>query len=169
MKGIKYSFFNFMLMSLCGVCFSIGKIWGLEKSSDNISHSLIEKDFKEKSYTYPLREFSVIISDDGYYPNKMLAYVGEKLRFYVTSTAKKSQCFILQNHEIFISAEKGQINEMEVVLDNPGRYKFYCPSSKHIGHLTVVAKDSGKQDVIRAVASEKTTDKTEYWTPRDYD
>lgn len=130
---------------------------------------LIEKDFKEKTFKQPLRELSVIITDDGYYPNKMMAYVGEKVRFFVTSTSKKGQCFILQKHEVFISAEKGQLNELDVVLDNPGKYRFYCPSNKNFGHLTVLEKDADNKEVGRDIASKGQSHQSEYWTPRDYD
>ena len=130
---------------------------------------LIEKDFQGKTFKKPLRELSVIITDDGYYPNKMLAYVGERVRFFVTSTSKKGQCFILQKHEVFISAEKGQLNELDVVLDNPGKYRFYCPSNKNFGHLTVLEKDTDNKIVERDIASKGKSDKSDYWTPRDYD
>lgn len=130
---------------------------------------LIEKDFRKKVYKQPLREFSVIVTDDGFYPNKMMAFVGEKVRFFLTTTSKKSQCFVLQKHEIFISAEKGRLNEAEVVLENPGRYKFYCPASKHEGFLTVTEKFAAQEEPARTVASEEVSDKPKYWTPRDYD
>ena len=130
------------------------------------SDKLIEKDFKKKIYKTPLREFSVILTDDGFYPHKLMAFTGERVKFFITSTSKKSQCLILQKHEIFISAEKGQLNEGDTELHHPGRYKFYCPSSEHSGFLTVMDKD---KEVKRAVASEKEADKPNYWTPRNYD
>lgn len=132
---------------------------------------LIEKDFKKKIYKNPLREFSIIVTDDGFYPNKLIAYVGEKVRFFVTSTTKNSQCFVLQKHEVFISAEQGHLNETETTLENPGRYKFYCPTTKHSGYLTVIDKASQAKEAARSVASEseEKPERPKYWTPRDYD
>lgn len=125
-----------------------------------------EDGFKKKVFKEPLREISVIVTDEGYYPNRIMAFEGERVRFYVTSTSKKGQCFILKNHEIFVSAEKGQVNEVEFIAEKTGRFKFYCPSAKFQGHLTVFEKaDKVKEEVKRKVASEKPS----YWLPRDYD
>lgn len=135
--------------------------------SDDI---IIEKDFQEKTYKNPLREFSVIITENGYYPNNLVAYVGERVRFYITTTSKKSECFILQKHEVFISAQKGRLNEGDTLVENSGRYKFYCPASEHKGFLTVFDKnDVKKETATRDIASEPKDTKPRYWTPRDYD
>lgn len=117
----------------------------------------------------PLREISVIVTDDGFYPNKIMAFQGEKVRFYITSTSKKSQCFVLQKHEIFVAAEKGVVNEAEVIVDHPGRFRFYCPSSKFNGHFTVFEKFSSEQEQARGVASESEEGQVKHWIPRDYD
>lgn len=127
---------------------------------------LLEENFKSKTFKKPLREISIIVSDTGFYPSKVMAFQGEKIHFFITSTSKKNQCFILQKHEIFVSAEKGFVNEAEVILDTAGRFKFYCPSSKFTGHLTVIKKFSPKEDQERGIASKS---KPKYWTPRDYD
>lgn len=134
-------------------------------SISNAQDHLLEKNFKKKIYDAPLREVSVIVSDDGYYPNKIVAFQGEKIHFYITSTSKKNQCFILQKHEVFVSAEKGMVNEAEIVADQAGRFKFYCPSSKFTGHLTVFEKYAAEDEIKRSIASEK----PKYWLPRDYD
>ena len=42
----------------------------------------IEGNFKKKMFKTPLREVSIIVSDDGFYPNKIMAFQGEKVRFY---------------------------------------------------------------------------------------
>jgi plastocyanin len=121
--------------------------------------------FDEKSYEAPVREISIIATDDGFYPNKVMAFTGEKVKFFITSTSGSKHCFILQKHEVFVAAEKGKINEAHVNLDMPGRFKFYCPSSNYKGHLTVFEKFKQEQDTGREPASLK----PKYWTPRDYD
>lgn len=133
--------------------------------------SLIEKDFRKKKFKQPVREFAVIATDDGFYPNKIMAFVGEKVRFFLTTTTKKPQCFVLQKHEVFISAEKGRLNEAEAILENPGRYKFYCPAGQHEGHLTVMEKSvpMDQNGPERNIASETTLNKPRFWVPRDYD
>ncbi len=122
--------------------------------------------FKEKSFKRPTREVSIIITEDGFYPNKVMAFQGEKVRFFVTSTVDDSQCFLLQKHEVFLSAEKGKVNEGETLLDHAGRFKFYCPSSKFEGYLTVFEKFKAEAKQKRDIASDS---KPNYWLPRDYD
>ncbi|MBD66989.1 MAG: hypothetical protein CME62_17440 [Halobacteriovoraceae bacterium] len=125
------------------------------------------KEFKAKKYDQPVREISIIATEDGFYPNKIVAFEGEKLHFFVTSTVEKGQCFILQNHEVFLAADKGKVNETEVIAENPGRFKFYCPANKSYGHLTVIEKNNNKEvfDKGRAPASTGPS----YWLPRDHD
>ncbi len=134
------------------------------------SISLVYADdlFEKKEFERPLREVSIIVTDTGYYPNKIMAFKGERVRFFVTATGEKSKCFILQKHELFLSADQGRVNEGEVDADKPGRFKFFCPSTKHEGYLTVYEKfkeEVKPEKVKRDVASEKPN----YWLPRNYD
>ena len=121
--------------------------------------------FDEKIFKTPVREYSIIATKSGFYPNKLMGFVGDKIRFFITSTADKEQCFLLQKHNVFLAAQKGKVSEGEINLTIPGRFKFYCPANKHTGYLTVFAKAEKEEEVKREVASEKPN----YWTPRDYD
>lgn len=121
--------------------------------------------FKSKEFESPTREYSVIATDQGYFPDRLFAYVGEKARFFVTSTSKSPQCFLLQDHKIFLAAEKGKMQEGSVTFRYPGRFEFYCPSTKFKGHVTVVERPGAKKKKqVRDVASVK----KDYWTPKDY-
>ncbi len=145
-------------------------VFFLSASSYGQDDHLVETNFKKKVFKNPLREISVIVTDDGFYPNKIMAFKGDKVRFYITSTSKKNHlCFVLHKHEVFVSAEKGKVNEVEVLIENPGRYKFYCPSTKYVGYLTVFEKFSEEEDQKRSIASEVGSGKPNYWIPRDYD
>lgn len=128
-------------------------------------------EFKE-----PLREVSIIATKDGFFPKAVSVHEGERVRFFLTSTHDTPDCFVLQNHKVFLAAEKGKVSEKDVVFNEPGRYKFYCPSSKHSGFVTVIEKVS-PQDVhgahtSRAVAGETSKDYDDgapsVWTPKDY-
>jgi plastocyanin len=122
--------------------------------------------FKEKKFKKPLREYSIIATDKGYYPEKVFAYVGEKVKFFLTSTTDKPQCFLVKDHSIFLGAKKGKVSEGEVSFYTPGRFEFYCPSNSFKGHITVIQRASDKQkEASREVASKK----PDYWIPRDYD
>ncbi|MEX1100131.1 MAG: cupredoxin domain-containing protein [Bacteriovoracaceae bacterium] len=122
--------------------------------------------FKAKTFEKPVREFSVIATDAGYFPNRIFAYVGEKARFFVTSTDDSPQCFLLEDHNVFLAAKKGKMEEAQVEFKYPGRFEYHCPSTKFKGHVTVVAKPGIKKSArTREVASEK----KDYWTPKDND
>ncbi len=119
--------------------------------------------FGKKDFKSPVREFGVIATKSGYFPESMFAYVGEKARFFITSTDDTPQCFLLKDHNVFLSAEKGKMQEAIVEFKYPGRFEYYCPSTKFKGHITVVERPGTKSKVKREIASEKKT----YWTPRD--
>ena len=121
--------------------------------------------FGEKKFKNPIREISVIVTDDGFFPNKISAFEGEKVRFFVTSTAKDKQCFILQKHELFLGVAKGSVNEGEVLLESPGRFRFFCPSHKKQGFLTVIKKEVEVEEVREPASVQKPV----YWTPREND
>ncbi len=120
--------------------------------------------FKAKKFEKPVREFSVIATESGYFPDRLFAYVGEKARFFVTATGDKPQCFLLKDHQVFLSAEKGEMSEAQVTFKFPGRFEFYCPSTKFKGHITVLESPDALKRSGRKVASETT-----YWTPREHD
>ncbi|MFA5582920.1 MAG: cupredoxin domain-containing protein [Bacteriovoracaceae bacterium] len=111
----------------------------------------------------PLREIAVIFTDEGYYPKSISVFEGEKVRFFVTSTTEKPQCFIVESHKLFLSANKGKITEGEVLFDRPGKFSFYCPSSKNDGRVVVLEK---KKKSERSIASEKKDPLK--WVPKDY-
>lgn len=128
--------------------------------------SIGSESFKSKMYKSPIREVSIIITDDGFYPNRIVAFEGDKIRFFVTSTTSEKECFVMKKHKIFLAAQKGKVNEGEVNLEQLGRFKFFCPSSKHFGYLNVLERpEKVQKSNKRVIASEKPG----YWTPRDYD
>lgn len=119
-----------------------------------------EDEKKVKLFKRPVREISIILTKEGYFPDKIVAHEGEQVRFFITSTLDKPECFVVEDHKIFLSATKGKISEAYDVFKYPGKYKFYCPSSKHQGHITIIGNGQGRE-----IASEKPA----YWLPRDYD
>ena len=142
------------LMLLCAFVFPI-----ITNAQDMSSR------FRRKNFKFTQRDLSVIVAEDGFYPNHLVAFKGEKIRLFITSSSKKDSCFVLQKHEVFIAAEISVVNEAEFVADQSGRFRFYCPSSDFEGFLTVFEKDKPKEEVDRSIASEK----PKYWTPRDND
>lgn len=114
---------------------------------------------------FPTRNYSVILTKDGFSPDKLIAYEGEKLHINLTATATDKGCLFLRSHNVFIPAQKGKINHGVVELHEAGEFEFYCPSVKFKGKLTVLEKPIKENS--RSVASEKP--EVDYWLPRDYD
>lgn len=113
----------------------------------------------------PVRNYSVILAEDGFSPENLVAYEGETLNISVTSTKEDKGCLFLREHNVFIAAQRGKINHGSVDLDEQGSFEFYCPSLKFKGTLTVLSKP--EKEVKRDIASEKP--EVNYWLPRDYD
>ena len=110
-------------------------------------------DYSETNYSRPVREISIIATDEGFYPNNFAIFQGEKVRFFVTSTASTPSCFVLAEHDLFISANRGRVSEGTAVFNNPGRQEFYCPANKIKGSITVLR--TKRKKLSRSIASQK--------------
>ena len=111
----------------------------------------------------PRRELSVILTDHGPYPETLVAYVGERVRFYVTNTAEKGQCFIVKNHTLFLTPKMGEIQTGDLVFNRADEYEFYCPSSPFKGKIVVIDPRKTVKELKRAPASTK----PKHWIPKD--
>lgn len=120
---------------------------------------------KPHQFERPIREVSIIASDEGFYPERITSYVGEKVRFFITSSTKQPSCFFLQEKELFLSAEKGQVHSGEAYFDKEGIYEFYCPTGKIKGRLSVIERPDDKKK--REIASEQKRSKVRIWRPRE--
>ena len=114
----------------------------------------------------PTREFSVIVTKEGYYPRRISLFAGERLRLFVTNLTDEQNCLIVTGHNIFLAAQKGNITEGEALFDRPGVYPFYCPSSKFNGQITVIEKKKKVVVQQRGIASEKSAVPA-VWMPKD--
>lgn len=125
----------------------------------------IDYDRKEKRYTIPIRELSVIADKRGYYPDNIVLFAGEKAHMFLTSAEDNISCFSLPEKQVFVSLRKGDIVEKQVYFEKPGTYNFYCPTNKIKGTITVLEHPSDKKKRLRKIASEKA--KSRIWFPRE--
>lgn len=109
-----------------------------------------------------VREISVIVTKEGYYPSSISVFEGETVKFYVTATVEEPHCLIVEAHNVFVAANKGKVTEAEATFDKAGKFALYCPSSKNDGKIVVLKKVVPK----REVASENKV--PDAWTPREY-
>jgi len=122
---------------------------------------------KEKKFEVPKRELSIIVSKEGFYPSQLSAYVGEKVRFFMTASTDDPSCFFIEEKGVFLGAQKGKITEAEAYFDRPGIYNFYCPTGKLSGRLTILERkeDKKRRDIASELNNKK--NKVKIWRPRD--
>jgi len=105
------------------------------------------------NYKHLVRKLSVIASETGYYPKKIIAFQGEELNLFITSTTEKPSCLILPEKNIFLSAKKGEISEKKIIFKHAGVYKFNCPSGQISGEFIIL--NHRKREMASLVEYEK--------------
>ena len=121
---------------------------------------------KAKTFKHPLREVSIIVTPEGYYPRRVSLFEGERIRFFITSITDQSSCFMLPQKNIFIPANKGEVSEVEVLFKSHGQFQFHCPTGKIKGNITVLAKETEEQKIQRKIASQRNK-RVKIWMPRE--
>jgi hypothetical protein len=127
-------------------------------------------DHSFEKFNHPERHFSIIVTKAGYYPDQLIAFEGEKIRLFVTSTLTEPQCVLLKGHKLYLSAKVGKVTEGEVLLENAGEYNYYCPGFDSVGKITVLGKSEKKKKNYllapknRSVAGEVVE---ETWVPKE--
>lgn len=132
-------------------------------SSLAFSMDYSDEDLKDIRWKQPKREVSVIVTKEGYYPEKIVAFKGEKVKFYVTGASDDDGCLIVKDHKVFLSARKGKIDEGEIVVSKAGEYPIYCPTNNMKGTLMVMEKK--RKEPKRKIATEI---KVKEWMPKEY-
>lgn len=121
---------------------------------------------EKKVYKQPVREQALIVSKEGFYPQNIVAFTGEKVRLFLTTTTDEPSCFIFPEKKVFVSAQRGKIAEDEFEVDKAGVYEFHCPTGKIKGTITVLEKESERRKRIdRSMASKQVI---KVWRPKDY-
>lgn len=112
----------------------------------------------------PYREEAIIIGKEGFYPNRIVVYKGEKVRFFITSVGVDSACFNIPAKDVFSSANKEKIAEKEVFFDKVGVFQFNCPNNSFTGRVMVLEKASDRaESARRGLAS----DIVKVWRPKE--
>lgn len=126
--------------------------------------ALEETYFKDKKLDVPYREMGIIISKDGFFPNRIVVYKGEKVRFFVTSAGVESACFNIPDKNVFTTSGKDKIAESEVYFDKVGIFQFNCPNNTFTGRVMVLEKASDRlESERRGLAS----DMVKIWKPKE--
>jgi hypothetical protein len=120
--------------------------------------------FKGNTLDVPYREQAIIIGSEGYYPNRLVVYKGEKVRFFVTSVGINSACFNIPDKNVYSSAAKDKIVETEVFFDKVGVFQFNCPNNTFTGRVMVLEKGSDREESNRRGLA---SDLVKVWRPKE--
>lgn len=124
---------------------------------------------QSKKFDVPVREISLIATPEGYYPEAFSVFAGEKVRFYLTNTGNTPSCLMLPDKELFLSAQKGNVSEGTAFFPKTGVYKFYCPTGKIKGRITVIPRPKTEEELEaeRKLASERMKNRVRVWYPKE--
>lgn len=124
---------------------------------------------RPKSFDVPVREISLIATPEGYYPESFSVFAGEKIKFYLTGTGNTPSCLMLPDKELFLSAQKGNVSEGTIFFPKTGVFKFYCPTGKIKGRITVIPRPKTEEELEaeRKLASERMKNRVRVWYPKE--
>jgi len=104
------------------------------------------------------------VTKEGFYPNRLVVYKGEKVHFFVTAVGDTNACFNIPNKNIFTTAHQGKIAEAETFFDKAGTFTFNCPNSSFNGRVMVIEKASDKEETLRRGLA---SDVIKVWQPKE--
>ncbi len=116
------------------------------------------------TFDVPYREQAVIMSKEGFYPNRLTVFKGEKVRFFITAVGDESACFNIPDKNLYTFAKTGKIIEAETFFDKAGVYQFNCPNNKFAGRVMVIEKSSDRDETLRRGLA---SDLVHVWRPKD--
>ncbi len=99
------------------------------------------------------QEVSVIVSDHGYFPNRIFVTQNIPVRVYLTTPSKSTLCFMIDNWSVKKGITPGKVEEVNFVPDRAGNYRFYCPVKSIEGTLTVREAPAPGGEPARNVAA----------------
>ncbi len=126
--------------------------------------ALQETYHQERTLDVPYREQAVIIGKEGFYPNRISVFKGEKVRFFVTSVGVESACFNIPDKNVFTSPKSEKIVEVEAFFDKVGVFYFNCPNNTFTGKVMVLEKASDRQETMRRGLA---SDLVKVWKPKE--
>lgn len=128
------------------------------------SYALEESYNKARTFDVPYREQAIIVSKDGFFPNRLVVFKGEKVRFFVTAVGIDSACFNIPDKNVFATAASQKIAEAETFFDKVGIYQFNCPNNSFTGRVMVLEKASDKEESMRRGLA---SDTVKIWKPKE--
>jgi hypothetical protein len=93
----------------------------------------------EEVFKNGVQEFSLITTDTGYLPSRLIVRRNIPVHLYLTSASARTLCFVMDDFSIRKGVENQDVVEVRFLPTKTGQYKFYCPVQEIQG--TVVVRD----------------------------
>jgi plastocyanin domain-containing protein len=108
-------------------------------SSDEVREIREESVRPEEVFKNGVQEFSLVATDTGFLPSKILVRKNIPVRLFLTSASPQTLCFVMDDFSIKKNMVPQRVDEVRFLPDRAGQYKFYCPIKEIQG--TVVVRD----------------------------
>lgn len=109
------------------------------ESSQEINPVREESVRPEEVYKYGIQEFSIIASDTGFFPTKVIVRKNIPVRLTLTSASSTSYCFMLDEFNVRKGVPSQEVVEVRFLPTKASTYRFYCPKQEIEG--TIVVRD----------------------------
>ncbi len=93
----------------------------------------------EEVFKNGVQELSLIVTDTGYLPSRLIVRRNIPVRLFLTSASAKALCFVMDDFSLRKGVGAQQVEEVRFLPTRSGQYKFYCPVQEIQG--TVVVRD----------------------------
>ena len=123
----------------------------------------LTKDIITGLFSSPERSLALIITDNGFVPDRLVASVGEELNLYITNISSNQSCFIMDKTEVFKGIPRKQLVQLTMELHSSGEFIFYCPSQNFQGKLIVLSEET----TIKKKLVSDDAKSGDFWMPED--
>ncbi len=114
------------------------------------------------------REISLIVSDNGPFPQKIIIFTDEKIRLFLTNIGKNKQCFYFPTKKIFIAVPFNDLTSIDLEMNQAGEFQYTCPGSTLKGSILVLERGEIRpKSFIQKKYLWDNPEETN-WVPREY-
>lgn len=87
--------------------------------------------------TKGIQEVALIAGELGFFPRTFFVTRDIPVRLFVTGSAKKPLCFMMDSFQVRRQVASQKIEEITFTPNIPGQYRFYCPMNGMEGTMVV--------------------------------
>lgn len=93
----------------------------------------------EQAEKYGVQEFGIIVTDKGYFPNKVIVRRNIPVNLYLTATDSQNLCFVMKKgeHNFHRGIGPKRVEKISFKPTEPGPIDFHCPIHHIKGSLIV--------------------------------